>query len=99
MLRISLAAGALALSLAMPAFAQNSMSGGMNSNNGMQSDSMSAMTCDQMMAKAKASTTTGSAAKMTMMHNEMAMAQKAKAKNDEAGCKMHMEKAMDEMGH
>ena len=98
MLRIPLAAGAMALLIAMPAFAQNTMSGGsMNSNSNMSSSDKSAMTCDQMMAKAQSMSANGTGAKMTMMHNEMNMAQQAKAKNDEAGCKMHMMKAMGDM--
>jgi hypothetical protein len=98
MLRIPLAAGAIALSLAMPAFAQNTMSGGsMNSNGSMSSSDMSAMTCDQMMTKARSMSTSSSGAGMSMAQKEMGMAQAAKAKNDEAGCKMHMMKAMGDM--
>ena len=41
--------------------------------------------------------TTSMAAGMTMAHNEMKMAQTAKAKGDEGGCKTHMQKAMKDM--
>ena len=97
MLRIPLAAGALALCLAAPAFAQGTMSGPSNQTGAMQSNNMSSMTCGQMMAKAKSMTTHGTAGQMTMMQNQMDMARQAEAKSDEAGCKMHAQKAMDVM--
>lgn len=100
MLRIPLAAAALALCLAVPAFAQGTMSGppsqaGAMQSGNMSSNNMSSMTCDQMMAKAKSMTTHGTAGQMTMMQNQMSMARQAEAKSDEAGCKMHAQKAMD----
>ena len=94
MLRTTLAASALALSLAMPAFAQNTMSGPPAS---AMKASDTSMTCDQMMAKATSMSTSATGARMTMMQNQKHMAMLAKQKNDEAGCKMHMQKAMDMM--
>ena len=52
------------------------------------------MTCDQMMAKAGTTSTSASGGRMAMEQKEMSMARQAKAQKDEAGCKMHMEKAM-----
>lgn len=104
MLRIPLAAGALALVVAMPALAQNTMSGPSQSPppvrattppGSMSSSSMSSMTCDEMMAKAQAMP--GSASGMAMAQHEISMAQMAQGKNDDAGCKMHAMKAMDAM--
>ena len=92
MLRMTLAAGALALSLAMPAFAQGTMSG----PSAMKASDTS-MTCDQMMAKANSMSVSSTGARMTMAQNQKHMAMLAKQKNDEAGCKMHMEKAMGYM--
>lgn len=106
MIRISLASGAVALVLAMPAFAQNTMSSQpqspppnqpMSSTGSMPSDNMSSMTCDQMMAKAQSMSMSATGARMTMAQNETHMATMAKQKNDEAGCKMHMTKAMSYM--
>jgi hypothetical protein len=102
MLRISLASGALALVLAMPAFAQNTMSSQPQSpppNQPMSStgSNMSSMTCDQMMAKAQSMSMSATGARMTMAQNETHMATMAKQKNDEASCKMHMTKAMSYM--
>jgi hypothetical protein len=94
MLRMTLAAGALALSLAMPAFAQNTMSG--PSTSAMKASDTS-MTCDQMMAKANSMSVSSTGARMTMAQNQKHMAMLAKQKNDDAGCKMHMEKAMGYM--
>ncbi|MFL6691176.1 MAG: hypothetical protein ACJ8IR_13480 [Alphaproteobacteria bacterium] len=92
MLRMTLAASALALSLAMPAFAQNTMSGPST-----MKASDTSMTCDQMMAKANSMSVSSTGARMTMAQNQKHMAMLAKQKNDEAGCKMHMEKAMGYM--
>ena len=92
MLRMTLAASALALSLTIPAFAQGTMSGPST-----MKASDTSMTCDQMMAKAGSMSTSASGARMTMMQNQKHMAMLAKQKNDEAGCKMHMQKAMDMM--
>jgi hypothetical protein len=106
MLQISLAFGALALVLAVPAFAQDTMSSQpqspppnqpMSATGSMSSDSMSSMTCDQMMAKAQSMSMSATGARMTMAQNETHMATMAKQKNDEAGCKMHMTKAMSYM--
>ena len=90
MLRFPLAVSAVALLLATPVFAQNSMSG---PNNAMSAAPMQSMTCDQMMTKAK-SMNAPSAAAMTMAKKQMKMAQAAMDKNDEAGCKMHMMNVM-----
>jgi hypothetical protein len=73
----------------MPAFGQNSMS-----TTSTMSTSSKAMTCGQMMKQADRMSTSSTGARMTMAQNERHMAFEAKAKNDEAGCKMHMEKAM-----
>jgi hypothetical protein len=58
------------------------------------STSSTTMTCDQMMNQADHMSTSSTGARMTMVQNERHMAFEAKAKNDEAGCKMHMERAM-----
>jgi len=94
MLRSSLAAGAIALSLTMPAFAQTPAPAQSTTPGGAMSAQPAAMTCDQMMAKARSMSTSASGARMTMEQREMSLARQAKAKNDEAGCKMHMEKVM-----
>lgn len=91
--RIPMAACVMGLCLAMPAFAQNSMS----STSAMSSSGTSTMTCDQMMAKAQRMSASSTGARMTIAQNERHMATMAKAKNDEAGCKMHMAKAMQDM--
>jgi hypothetical protein len=52
------------------------------------------MTCDEMMAKAQSMPTSYNSAAMAMAQKERGMANQAKAKSDEAGCKMHMEKVM-----
>jgi hypothetical protein len=65
----------------------------------MNSDSnMNAMTCQAMMTKAQPmmASATDSANKTQAM-DEMNMAKSSMAKNDEAGCKTHMEKAMGMM--
>ena len=92
--RIPLAAGAMALCLAMPAFAQNTMSSP-PAGGAMSSGSMSSMTCDQMMAKVQRMSASSTGARMTMAQNHMHMATMAKQKGDEAGCKMHTQQAMD----
>jgi hypothetical protein len=94
MLRLTLAAGAFALSLAMPAFAQNTMSG--PSPSAMKASDTS-MSCNQMMAKASSMATHATGAARTMAQNQMSQARMAKAKGDDAGCKMHTEKAMGYM--
>jgi hypothetical protein len=91
MLRFFLAAGATALCLAVPAAAQNTMSGPSNSTT---PSATPAMTCDQMMAQANRMSMSATGARMTMAQNERHMATMAKEKGDEAGCKTHMEKAM-----
>jgi hypothetical protein len=55
------------------------------------------MTCDQMMKQADRMSMSSTGARMTMAQNERHMAIEAKAKNDEAGCKMHMTNAMHYM--
>jgi hypothetical protein len=95
MLRIALAAGAVALCLASPAFAQGTMSGPSTASTMKAGDTT--MTCNQMMAKAQSMSTHGSGAQMTMMQNQMNMAKQAMANKDDAGCKMHAQKAMDAM--
>jgi hypothetical protein len=92
MLRLSLAAGAVALCVAIPAFAQGTMSGPST----MKAADTS-MTCNQMMTKARSMSTHGSGAQMSMMQNQLSMASRAMANKDEAGCKMHAQKAMDVM--
>lgn len=97
MLRIPLAAGVLALCVAVPAFAQGTMSGPSSQTSSMKASDTSSMTCDQMMKKANAIYGGGSAGQMSMMQKEMGMAKEAKEANDESGCKMHAQKAMDVM--
>jgi hypothetical protein len=94
MLRFSIAAGAVAICLAMPAAAQNSMSGPSSMSS---APAATGMTCDQMMAQADRMSTSSTGARMTMAQNERHLATQAKAKNDEAGCQMHMTKAMQMM--
>jgi len=79
----------MALCLAVPAFAQNTMSAA--------SSSTSAMTCDQMMAKAERMSASSTGARMAMAQKQMHLAKMAKQKNDEAGCKAHMQQAMNAM--
>jgi hypothetical protein len=103
MLRTTLVAGAAAVLLALPALAQNSMSAGSSSNgmngtmsNGNMSNAQaSTMTCDQMMAKEQEHSANGTGAKLTVAQNETAMANKARSAGDEAGCKMHMQNAIN----
>jgi hypothetical protein len=83
---------AMAVSLALPAIAQNSMSSPMSS-----SGSSSGMTCDQMMAKEQKMSGASTGARMTIAQNHMHLANMAKQKNDEAGCKAHVQQAMDAM--
>jgi hypothetical protein len=95
MLRMSLTAGGVALFLAMPAFAQGSMYGPSNSTTGsMPSNDTSAMTCNQIMEKVKSLSLTAPGATMALKQNEMIKARAARARNDEAGCKMHATKAL-----
>lgn len=94
MLRISLVAGAATLLLAMPAMAQNSMSSASPSNS-MSAADTSSMTCDQMMAKEQTMSANGTGAKLAMAQKERTLATQAKGSGDEAGCKMHMTKAMN----
>ena len=96
MLRTYLTTGALALALSVPAFAQNSMSGPAPAGGAMKSD-MSAMTCDQMMAKEKTMASGATGAKAAMAQKHMSEAQSAKTKGDDAGCKAHTQMAMDSM--
>ena len=96
MLRFSLAAGAIALCLAGPAAAQNTMSGPM-STTPASTGNASGMTCDQMMAQADRMTMSSTGARMTMAQNERHLATMAKAKGDESGCQAHMSKAMSYM--
>ena len=86
MLRISLTAGGFALCLAAPAFAQVGMYG--------PSDSTANMTCDQIMEKVKSLSISAPGATMALKRKEMIAARAAKARNDEAGCKMHATKAL-----
>jgi hypothetical protein len=103
MLRISLAACVFAASFAMPALAQNTMSGPManpppapggSPSAATPANDASSMTCDQMMTKAQ-SMSSSSGAHMTMAQREISSAQMAQAKNDDAGCKMHAAKALN----
>jgi hypothetical protein len=94
MLRYFLAAGAIALSLTMPVFAQTSTPMQSTTPAGAMSPQTAAMTCDQMMAKAGTMSTSASGGRMAMEQKEMSLARQARAQKDEAGCKMHMEKAM-----
>ncbi|MBV9571919.1 MAG: hypothetical protein JO056_11830 [Alphaproteobacteria bacterium] len=100
MSRMSIAIGALALTLSMPAFAQTATTppaGGAMTGPSSTSSSMSSMTCDQMMAKEESMAGNASGARLTAMQNHMSMARQAKAKGDEAGCKTHVQMAMDAM--
>jgi hypothetical protein len=90
--RIPLAAGAIALCLTVPAFAQYGPSASPPA--AMSTSTTSTMTCDQMMTQADRMSMSSTGARMTMAQNERHMAFMAKTKNDEASCKMHMEKAM-----
>lgn len=85
--RISIACCAVMLCLAMPALAQNTMSG-------TTAGGTSSMTCDQMMRQADRMSASSTGARMAMAQKERHMAVIAKGKSDEAGCKMHMDKAM-----
>ena len=103
MFRSSFAAGAIAVMAAVPATAQsptgspsNGMSNGTMSNGNMSSGAMQAtMTCDQMLAKEQEHSANGTGAKLTVAQNETAMANKARAAGDEAGCKMHAQNALN----
>ena len=100
MFRSSFAAGAIALAVAAPAIAQtptgNGMSNGTMSNGNMPSGgNMATMTCDQMLAKEQEQSGNGTGAKLTVAQNETAMANKARAAGDEAGCKMHAQNALN----
>ena len=90
--RISIAACATVICIAVPAAAQNTMSG--PSAKSTMSTTASTMTCDQMMAQEKRMSMSSSGARMTMAQNERHMATVAKEKGDQAGCKMHMQNAM-----
>ena len=95
MLRMSLAAGGIALCLAAPAFAQGSMYGPPNSTtNMMPPDDTSTMTCDQIMEKVRQLSLQGPGATMAFKQKEMIAARAARAQNDEAGCKMHATRAL-----
>jgi len=85
--RISIACCAVAVCFGVPALAQNTMTG-------PSSSASSAMTCDQMMKQADRMSVSSTGARITMAKNERHMATMAKAKGDEADCKMHMDKAM-----
>lgn len=94
MLRMSLTAGGVVLCLAMPAWAQGSMYGPSNGATGSSSNDTSAMTCDQIMEKVKSMSISAPGATMAMKQKEMIAARAAKARNDEAGCKLHATKAL-----
>lgn len=94
MLRMSLTAGGVVLCLAMPAFAQGSMYGPPNGTMGSSSNDTSAMTCDQIMEKVKSMSISAPGATMAMKQKEMIAARAARARDDEAGCKMHATKAL-----
>jgi hypothetical protein len=94
MLRFSLAAGAMALCFAVPAFAQNTMSSPPAGTAPMSSGGMSGITCDQMMTREQAMSTSATGARLSLAQNETILARRAEAQKDDAGCKMHMEKAM-----
>jgi hypothetical protein len=79
----------MALCLAVPAFAQNTMSAA--------SSSASAMTCDQMIAKEERMSGSSTGARMSIAQNHMHLARMAKQKNDEAGCKAQVQQAMNAM--
>lgn len=89
--KIMTVACAVAVCFALPAIAQNSMSSSMSSSG------PSAMTCDQMMAKAQRMSSSSTGARMAMAQNQMHLAKVAKQKNDEAGCKAHVQQAMNAM--
>jgi hypothetical protein len=95
MLRIPLTAGAMALCLSVPAFAQYGPSAAPPA--AMSTTTTSTMTCDQMMKQADRMPMSSTGARMTMAQNQRHLAFEAKTKNDEAGCKMHMAKAMQDM--
>jgi hypothetical protein len=85
----------LALCLTVPAFAQYGPSASPPA--AMSTSTTSTMTCDQMMKQADRMSMSSTGARMTMAQDERHMATMAKAKGDEAGCKMHMAKAMHDM--
>jgi len=95
MLRIPLTAGAIALCLSVPAFAQYGPSAAPPA--AMSTGATSTMTCDQMMKQADRMSMSATGARMTMAQNERHLAFEAKAKNDEASCKTHMTNAMHYM--
>ena len=82
---------AMAVSLALPAIAQNSMSSAMSSSGS------SGMTCDQMMVKEQRMSGASTGARMPIAQNHMHLANMAKQKNDEAGCKAHVQQAIKAM--
>jgi hypothetical protein len=94
---MSLTVGAVGLCLAVPAFAQGSVYGPSNNTGSSPPTDTSAMTCDQIMWKVQSMSLTASGAIMDMKQKEMLAARQAKAKNDEAGCKMHATKALQLM--
>src|SRR5215469_9040679 len=95
MLRMSLTAGGVALCLAVPAFAQDSMYGPSNGTTGSTpANDTSAMTCDQIMEKVKTMSIQGPGAIMALNQKEMIAARTALDKNDEAACKSHATKAL-----
>jgi len=91
MLRMSLAAGGVALCLALPAVAQGSMT---PSSSSMPSNDTSGMTCVQIMEKVKSLSIYAPGATMDFMQKEMRAAREARDNNDDAGCKMHATKAL-----
>ena len=97
MLRMSLTAGALALCLALPALAQESMSGSPTGPTRSMPLDTSTATCDQIMTRVQARSTYSTAVRMARKQNEMVAARAAQRQNDEAGCKMHAMKALQLM--
>ncbi|HLY04917.1 MAG TPA: hypothetical protein VKR31_04135 [Rhizomicrobium sp.] len=95
MLRMSLTTGGLVLFLALPALAQGSMYGPSSGTTGsMPSAYTSAMTCDQIMERVKTMSISAPGATMALKQKEMIKARAARARNDEAGCKLHATKAL-----
>ena len=95
MLRMLLTAGGVVLCLAAPVFAQGTMYGSPNGATGSTpATDTSGMTCNQIMEKVKSLSISAPGATMALKQKEMIKARAAKARNDEAACKMHATKAL-----
>ena len=94
MLRMLLMSGGLALSLALPAFAQNSMPGPSNYAPGSPTVDTSGMTCDQIIEKVKTLSISAPGGTLAWKQKELDKARTARDNHDEAGCKLHATAAL-----